>query len=338
MKKIVLLATAILSFMPGYAQMRMNFGTDGKFRILQITDLHIKPSEGKSDIVFESIDALLTHEKPDLIAFTGDIVYDTPARPIWEDFIAYVEAKGIPWTLVFGNHDREFGMTNAAIMEMLVKAKHALLEAGPEEVSGVGNFVIELAPAGSETPSNVMYFMDSHRQSHIAGLKGYGWIDHTQIAWYRAQSQKYGLPAVAFFHIPLREFREAALQRKIGNRLEEECASELNSGLFTAMMEQGDVSGIFVGHEHDNDYITEHHGIALAYGRMTGSRSIYGKLPRGGRVIVLTEGQPGFETYIRQADGEVLYRCSHPGIFERETDNEKTIEELLRETNPEMFE
>lgn len=39
------------------------------------------------------------------------------------------------------------------------------------------------------------------------------------------------------------------------------CAPVLNSGLFTAMKEMGDIEGVFVGHDHDNDYAVMWQGI-----------------------------------------------------------------------------
>jgi hypothetical protein len=85
--------------------------------------------------------------------------------------------------------------------------------------------------------------------------------------------------------------------------------------MFAAMLECGDVMGTFVGHDHYNDYIGVHYGIALAYGRTTK----YGKgrkhpLP-GGRVIVLKEGQRGFTTWIREVTGKKLQESQYPESF-----------------------
>ena len=55
----------------------------------------------------------------------------------------------------------------------------------------------------------------------------------------------------------------------------------------------GDVEGIFVGHDHDDDYAVMWHGVLLAYGRYTGGDTVYNNLPNGARVIELTEGEKG---------------------------------------------
>lgn len=110
-----------------------------------------------------------------------------------------------------------------------------------------------------------------------------------QVNWYRSQSAAYTernggkpLPALAFFHIPLPEYNQAAADESailIGTRMEKACAPLLNTGMFAAMKEAGDVMGTFVGHDHDNDYSVMWHGILLAYGRFTGGNTEYNHLP-----------------------------------------------------------
>jgi hypothetical protein len=74
--------------------------------------------------------------------------------------------------------------------------------------------------------------------------------------------------------------------------------------MFTAMLECKDVMGIFVGHDHDNNYIGCLNNICLAYGNVTG-RECYGRIGRGARVIELYEGKRKFDTWILK-----LYECN----------------------------
>lgn len=39
-----------------------------------------------------------------------------------------------------------------------------------------------------------------------------------------------------------------------GSKFERVCCPEVNTGLFAAMLERGDVMGTFAGHDHINDY------------------------------------------------------------------------------------
>ena len=142
--------------------------------------------------------------------------------------------------------------------------------------------------------------MDSNSYSTLQPeVDGYGWFDFSQINWYREKSSKYTLanngnplPALAFFHIPLPEYYNAwknKVNRPIGVKFEEECSPDINTGMFSAMLERGDVIGTFVGHDHINDYIGVYYNIALAYGRVT--KVMRGRRDplAGGRVIVLKE-------------------------------------------------
>lgn len=156
-------------------------------------------------------------------------------------------------------------------------------------------------------------------------MDGYGWFDFSQVDWYRKMSREFTghnnglpLPAVAFFHIPLMEYTQAVNRKDsivIGVRSEEECSAEVNSGMFTSMLESGDVMGTFVGHDHINDYITVFHGIALAYGRVSKIMKSPEDPLAGGRVIVLKEGKREFETWIRESNGKKVLPCSFPSSF-----------------------
>lgn len=114
------------------------------------------------------------------------------------------------------------------------------------------------------------------------------------------------------------EYHQAATDENstlIGSRREPACAPEFNSGMFTAMMEGGDVMGIFTGHDHDNDYAVMWHNILLAYGRYSGGNTVYNHLTPGARIIILQEGKRRFTTYIRQWDGAVLDKTIYPDSY-----------------------
>ena len=89
-------------------------------------------------------------------------------------------------------------------------------------------------------------------------------------------------------------------------KFERVCCPEVNTGLFAAMLERGDVMGTFAGHDHINDYWGAH-GIRLCYGRATGYGT-YGRegMLRGARVIRLHEGQRQFDTWITLSDGSQI--------------------------------
>lgn len=197
-------------------------------------------------------------------------------------------------------------------MDVLLEHDHCLAARTPD-VSGVGNYVLTVAGRDG-APAAALYLLDSGDYSTIEHVGGYGWVRRDQIEWYISQSRRltasrggWPLPSLAFFHIPLPEY-VTVWDRQVcyGNRYEPVCCPPLNTGLFSAMVEMGDVAGIFVGHDHANDYWGSLHGIRLAYGRATGYQT-YGKegMLRGARVIRLTEGSRDFETWLRLDDGSV---------------------------------
>ena len=90
-----------------------------------------------------------------------------------------------------------------------------------------------------------------------------------------------------FIHIPLWEHRfmwfssvddrstaahERAVQKHniVGERNEDECPGPFNSGIFSAILDRGDVKGVFCGHDHINTYHGNYYGVLLGYGGSAG--------------------------------------------------------------------
>jgi predicted phosphodiesterase len=288
----------------------LKFGKNGKFRIVQFTDTHIRGNCFQTDSVLTLIKRVIAVEQPDFVIFTGDVPQLRPEEA-WHNLgDVFAEVK-IPWAAVLGNHDNQYGITYAQNIEVASKQPYSLTENGPGDIYGNGNYVLKVQASGSEKTAAVFYCLDAH-----------GDIKLSQVEWYRDQSraltaQNGGepLPAFAFFHIPIPEF--LAVERKIGICNEKECIMELNPGLFSAMYDCKDVMAMFVGHDHNNNYIGCLKGISMAYGNITGWMS-YGEIGRGARVIDLYEGERKFETWIRryydfEQDEDVWVRTGDTG-------------------------
>jgi len=286
------------------------FNAEGKFKIVQITDTHIQwDSPYLSDVV-DMLNEVLDAEKPDLVIFTGDVVTGKPYQKGLELVTEPVIKRSIPWALVYGNHDEEQDLSRAELSALIDKQPYFAGNMKKiKNVTGYGNYVIEIKGRSGNKPEALLYCMDSRAYSTLKPtVEGYGWFAFDQVAWYRRTSEKYTaqnggnpLPSLAFFHIPLPEYRQFDQYKgpKEGGKLEDECAPEVNSGMFLSMLEKGDVMGTFVGHDHINDYIFNYYGIALAYGRFSGSKTTYTEMKNGVRVIELTEHERGFRTWIR---------------------------------------
>ncbi|MGG1550351.1 metallophosphoesterase family protein [Paenibacillus ferrarius] len=301
------------------------FRENGTFTIVQFTDIHWKDNGERDQSSRQLMEDVLDHEQPDLVVFTGDVIYTGPVSegsPACTDAIAAfqaatqaVAARGIPWAAVFGNHDTESLVTREELLEAVLRLPHTVTQRGPVGVHGAGNYSLTVQdPAGQA--GYRLFFFDSGAYSPLPQVNGYDWLRDDQIAWYREESRRLqeeggALPALAFFHIPLPEYQEVWETRTCyGHMYETKCfAPEVNSGMFTAMLEMGDVVGTFVGHDHVNDFWGDLHGIRLCYGRATGYNT-YGKegFPRGARVIRLWAGEREFETWLRLADGTSVHQ------------------------------
>ncbi len=299
------------------------FGLNGKFKIVQVTDSHIVAGSEYSKETVEMLNQVLDAEKPDLVIFTGDVVTEKPYKTGFDMVIEPVVSRRIPWALQFGNHDDEQDMTREQLAAYIQTYPYNTGQMKKvKNVSGYGNYILEIKSRDGKKVKAVLYCMDSHAYSTLEPkVDGYGWFAFDQVEWYRKQSEKYTsanngtpLPALAFFHIPLPEYHVVKQPdiKKVGSQLEDICSPKVNSGMFLAMLEKGDVMGTFVGHDHINDYIFNHFGIALTYGRFSGSKNTYTELKNGVRVIELTEGQHGFDTWIRLDDTVVINQVKFP--------------------------
>jgi predicted MPP superfamily phosphohydrolase len=283
----------------------LKFGNSGKFRIMQMTDLHyhyepLKQAAGTLAFIREAVERV----KPDLIMVTGDLVVSEDTRRAWQDVAGALNELKTPWAVVLGNHDSEYELTNRQIIDLLTEYTYCLAENGPEDIFGNGNYMLPVMSSSSDRrAAAALYCFDTGKQHQ--------WLRYDQIYWYRHHSLHFAaenggtpLPSLAFYHIPVPEFNEViGKPTTVGLQEEKVCCPELNSGSFTAMHECGDVMGVFVGHDHDNNYIGCLRNICLAYGYKSGRQS-YGKIGRGVRVIELHEGERKFTTWLLQ-----LYEC-----------------------------
>lgn len=285
----------------------LRFRSDGRFRIAQLTDLHLRGDGGRSDRRSQAlVAAVLAAERPELAVLTGDVVDGETARDpgaALRAALAPIESAGVRCALLLGNHDDEGPWDRAALWALARRRPGLVCPRAPRGLPGVGNGVLEIAPARGRGVAARLYLFDSHAYTPT-GAGTYAWVRHEQVAWYRGRQRRVAPgSALAFLHIPLPEFAEEAWSLRLaGRRREPVCAPVINSGLFAAFHETGEVAGVFAGHDHLNDFVSLLFGVRLACGRATGYGG-YGRrdLPRGARVVELREGQPGFTTWLRLA-------------------------------------
>jgi len=297
---------------------KMKFRSDGTFKILQFTDLHLTYGFDYNDLAtLRFIKEATVLENPDLIVLTGDQTMSPFNERLYQQLIEFMDKLEVPWTFVFGNHDDESGTTRLELASMAMNRSNTIIfEYGPNNITGVGNFFIHLEEFDSSTILYSLVFMDSnaHRTYPVDGKDKfwYDYIYQDQIDWYEDMIHHVEahagtiVPSLAFFHIPLLEYNDVLDNPGLittGVRYELPCTPYTNTGMFDKMLELGSTKGVFVGHDHINDFTYMKDGILLAYGRATGFNA-YGKegMSKGARVITINQATQTFITRVVTTD------------------------------------
>lgn len=255
-----------------------------KFKIMQLADLHFSTGHGKclnhvvgkdekagecqaDPLSIQHIEAFLERENPDMVVLTGDQIFGSAAPDAETALLKLLTPlikRKVPWAAVFGNHDDEnTNMNRAQQMAYMETLPYSLSQAGPEEVDGVGNYLLQVLAPKSDNPAVTMYFLDTHAKHPNQKLfPGYDWVKESQLEWLENEHAKVE-PAqnkythihmsMAFFHIPTTEYRNARGKKMIGSWKEGAAAPKHNSGTRKLLEEIG-VSVVSVGHDHVNDF------------------------------------------------------------------------------------
>ena len=162
---------------------------------------------------------------------------------------------------------------------------------GPSlEDGGYGNFKIDFTY--QDDVIYHAYFLDSknEEETYTEEQGEYGYLSDAQVSWYADHVALDTHASVVFMHIPLRQFMLVDINDASydGLFLEDKVYPQgQDTGFFQAMVDGGLSEGVFVGHDHLNDFSFMLNDILLAYGRNSGY-SAYGNLDRGGRHIEIT--------------------------------------------------
>ena len=138
----------------------LHFSWSGKFKILQVADLHfsvsqgtcrdtdLKPCEHSDNLTSTLISHVIDEEQPDLIVFSGDQLNGQgttwDAKSVLAKFSKAAIDHRIPWAPVFGNHDMEDGLARVHQMALMKALPYSLVETGPSDIHGVGNYVLKV--------------------------------------------------------------------------------------------------------------------------------------------------------------------------------------------------
>ena len=287
------------------------FTTDGDFKVMHLTDIHIGGGFMSKDVdqkALNAVAAMVTKEKPDLVIATGDIAFPVPyAAGTFNNhsgakaFANLMESLGVYWDVTFGNHDAEaysyFGRKAMAEFYENEEYQYCLFQAGPEDVDGYGNHIIEVKNSDGII-TQAMVLIDSQayiKDNIIESIKGtYDNIHENQVQWYEKEiarmtaenkaisEEAETVKSLAFFHIPLVEMLDGWNEFK-ANGYEDTEAFKFIDGimgeggkvvycglgedeLFEKMVELDSTKAMFNGHDHLNNTTFQYKGIQFSYG------------------------------------------------------------------------
>ena len=302
--------------------MRIPKGED--FRILQLTDLHLGfglLSKGRDKLALKAVRKIIEISKPHLIVLTGDSIFPflpragtLNNRKQAQKLMEFLDGFEIPYTLVFGNHDCELFSTcgKEELAELYKQGRYCIFTEGRKDLTGVGNFLIELVDDSGKVLLPLV-MLDSNMYGEGGWFfSGFDRIHDDQVDWctqrLNALKREYpDIKAMAFFHMPLREFKEAYEKMKLGDKNvlyrhgsiaekgEYFGISKFKSTFFDRAAENGVIKWIFCGHDHLNTLSLVYKGIQMTYGMSIdylGYKNIKNSyIQRGGTLI--TRGADG---------------------------------------------
>ena len=295
----------------------------------QLNDCHWDPTNPEYDHSFAVLDrtvrTLIDRVKPDLITVTGDIsMTDQPkAYPAFAD---YMDAFGIPWCVVWGNHDQQDVVERIDFVYKILpyyrSRKHFFHEDG-DPAMGNGNYIIAICKDGK--PVHALFMFDSHNCVWLPDENGvkhfyYDKLNETQIQWYKAQASALKADGCVhtsmLMHIPMHAYQDAvdaAFKPGIDTTkitLEESYGTECwnpgyeesfgvkyepgpiagypyDDGVFDAILEVGTTENVISGHVHTDNFVIPYKGVRMAFGTKTGRVHPFRYPLNGGTVITI---------------------------------------------------
>ena len=120
-------------------------------------DSILSPCDGSDNLTSTLLAKVLDAERPDLIVFTGDQLNGQgtswDAKSVLAKFAKVVTQRKIPWAAVFGNHDEEGGDAKTDQLRYMQGLPYSLVQAGPADIRGVGNYVLKVKSADALVPA-----------------------------------------------------------------------------------------------------------------------------------------------------------------------------------------
>lgn len=284
------------------AEKELQFHTDGSFKIMQMADIQEIFPVSPDTMLF--LEAAVEKEKPDLIILTGDQIkgYDVgfrgkdgqeKVREVLKQILHPAVSRNIPVAVTLGNHDDQAGLSDHDLSLIYGEFDNCITG----DVDAEATFTFHIPVRSSRNSQTVLnlYLINSQGDASEGGYKP---LLKQQLDWYRRiretlknQNGEY-IPSLVFQHIPFAEFYQVLKQvpantrgairayrthkneyyvlneeyvRSGGRLLEPPSIPDLDMGEYAVLSEKDDIMGVYVGHDHKNNFVADYHGMQLGY-------------------------------------------------------------------------
>lgn len=298
-----------------------------QFKILQLTDIHLGGSISsirKDKLALEAVYQVIAYTEPDFVIVTGDMTFPLGIMSMSlnnsstvSQFAAFMRNLNIPWAFTFGNHDTELiaSMDRNGLCDLYKSLSFRtsgtlLFPYVQPDISGRNNQVIELYNQDGSL-NTALFLIDSNAYTGN-GINDYDFIHDDQVAWYSLEVNRLKnaagrvIPSMAFFHIPLQEYRDAYVMYMAGDEgvtyffgsndeeaIDKICCSDYSSSFFDTAVALESTKAMFCGHDHYNNMSLEYRGVRLTYGMSIDYLAMPGieksEKQRGGTLITIYE-------------------------------------------------
>lgn len=280
---------------------KLHFSRGGKFKILYFSDLHSHYLH-MDPRTYEAMEKMIEETQPDLVYFLGDLPGGPEKRKEAAEMLSIMsrpmDKRGIPWTLVFGNHEGSIcrGKTREEIGRIFERDCPGCLFKTVKGLHGVSNHVIPVyASESSDKIALTLFGLDAgsdisamnndcgfegdmieylSKAGKLGGRDRFDIVRFDQVMWYWQVSEAIEkmngkTPALLMTHSGYHETKileeNPVGTEVVGEFAERPRVSPLTNGLFTAALQRGDVIGMYYGHNHVCVVEGKYCGIRLGY-------------------------------------------------------------------------
>ena len=295
--------------------------TDLHFINSDVTDKDLSKDYSVRDgWAMTAITEIIKEANPDMLAVTGDVIFTLDSTSIftgtndnYEAFkkvAKFIDSFEIPWVFIFGNHDEEGSLrhrisapaeTGDKELDMTLhikevkkvlaaylqsgEIKYCMFDNGPEDITGVGNYVVNVLNKDGSVNNSLMmldsgsyiYVYDAETDKLYPDQRKYEYVHGDQLDWYEAaikdisRIEKRMVDSIIFQHIPFPTYQSVinsyidALE-KLGEKWEDTINSKWSYGterkLTTSIGEIIYHGGICneANHEVCSSYVGTYHG------------------------------------------------------------------------------